>query len=67
MEALGGTLVIEVLEGKLDRDTEAFGKMDCFVEIKYKDQTKRTNVHAESGANPKWNENLEFQLESLQD
>ena len=65
MEALGGTLVIEVIEGKLDRDTEVFGKMDCFVEIKYKDQTKRTTVHNESGQTPKWNEKLEFQLESL--
>jgi len=37
MEALGGTLIIEVIEGKLDRDTEEVGKMDCFVEVKYKD------------------------------
>jgi Ca2+-dependent lipid-binding protein len=37
MEALGGTLIIEVIEGKLERDTEAFGKMDCYVEIKYRD------------------------------
>jgi hypothetical protein len=33
MEALGGTLIIEVIEGKLDRDTDAFGEMDCYVEI----------------------------------
>lgn len=33
MEALGGTLIIEIIEGKLERDTEVFGKMDCYVEI----------------------------------
>jgi hypothetical protein len=33
MEALGGTLMIEVIEGKLERDTEAFGEMDCYIEI----------------------------------
>ena len=67
MEALGGTLIIEVIEAKLDRDTEGVGKMDCFVEVKYKDQVKRTKVHHEGGVNPKWEEKLEISLESLQD
>ena len=35
--APGGNLTIEIKEAKLERDTETLGKMDCFVEIKYKD------------------------------
>ena len=67
MDALGGTLIIEVIEGKLERDTEAFGKMDCYVEIQYRDQIKRTTAHKEGGQLPIWNQKLEFQVESLKD
>ncbi len=67
MEALGGTLMIEVIEGKLERDTEAFGEMDCYIEIQYRDQVKRTRAHNEGGQTPVWNQKLEFQLESLKD
>lgn len=37
MESLGGTLIIEIIEAKLDRNTETLGKMDCYVVVKYKD------------------------------
>ena len=67
MDALGGTLIIEVIEGKLERDTEAFGKMDCYVEIQYRDQIKRTTAHKEGGQLPVWNQKLEFQVESIKD
>jgi len=60
MEALGGTLAIDIIEGKLVRNTEVLGRMDCFIEIKYKDQVKRTAVHKNSGMNPKWNEKIEL-------
>ena len=65
MEALGGTLIIEVIEGKLERDTDAFGKMDCYVQIQYRDYTQRTTTHTDGGQLPVWNQKLEFQLESL--
>jgi hypothetical protein len=39
VENLGGTLTIIIIEGKLLRDTEAMGKMDPLVEIKYHNQT----------------------------
>lgn len=67
MESLGGTLIIEIIEAKLDRNTEALGKMDCYVEVKYKDQVKKTKTHQEGGVNPKWDEKLEISLESLTD
>ena len=54
-ENLGGTLTIIVIEGKLLRDTEAVGKMDPLVEIKYLNQTQRTHTKQEGGKDPFWN------------
>lgn len=65
--APGGTLTIEIKEAKLERDTETLGKMDCFVEIKYKDQVQRTSVVNECGQTPVWEEKLDFVIDSLSD
>jgi len=59
-ENLGGTLTIIVIEGKLLRDTEAVGKMDPLVEIKYLNQTQRTHTKQEGGKDPFWNQSFDF-------
>ena len=42
-------LRVVVIEGKLTRDTETFGKMDPFVEIKCLCKSYRTPVHEDGG------------------
>jgi Ca2+-dependent lipid-binding protein len=60
-------LQLTLIEGKLTRDTEALGKMDPFVEIKYLNNKYRTRVHDDGGKNPMWNETLEIPIESIKD
>ena len=53
--ANGGELKIHVIEAKLTRDTEYFGQMDPYVEIKTSVEKKRTVTHNDGGRTPVWN------------
>jgi Ca2+-dependent lipid-binding protein len=64
--ANGGSLKILVIEANLTRNTETFGKMDPFVEIKTSNLTKKTAVKDEAGAMPIWNEMIELVLDKIE-
>lgn len=49
-----GKLTIHILEAKLTRDTETFGKMDPYVVINTRQQRIRTKTMQNAGKNPKW-------------
>jgi Ca2+-dependent lipid-binding protein len=49
-----GILTIHILEAKLTRDTETFGKMDPYVVINTRQQRIRTKTMQNAGKNPKW-------------
>ena len=60
--ATSGNLAMTVIEAKLTRDTEFFGKMDPFVVLDYRNQRQRTKVHMDAGKLPKWNETFQFDI-----
>ena len=51
-----GTLEIEVVEAKLDRSTEFFGKQDPFTELSIRLQKFKTKTHEDGAKAPVWNE-----------
>ena len=53
-------LVLKVIQGKLIRNTETFGKMDPYVAVKTKEGLEyKTKVHSYGGDTPIWNDILE--------
>ena len=50
------------MEGKLIRDTEAFGKMDpyCLITLVGDNKPHKTKVHRSGGKTPKWGEEFEI-------
>jgi Ca2+-dependent lipid-binding protein len=50
----GGVLKIKVVEARLFRDTEAFGKMDPYCVLEFKEHKFRTKTHENGGKNPRW-------------
>ncbi len=60
-------LKVTVVDGKLIRDTETFGKMDPFVEIEHKGIKYKTSTHEDGGKTPKWNYNIEIPFEREDD
>lgn len=63
----GGELRIHVIEAKLTRDTEYFGQMDPYVEIKTSVEKKKTVTHNDGGRTPVWNEELTFDVAQVDD
>jgi Ca2+-dependent lipid-binding protein len=57
---------VEVIEAKLIRDTEMFGKMDPFVKITYdlSKLTYKTRAIDNGGKNVQWNETFTINLKS---
>ena len=53
--ATNGTLTLTVIEARLDRDTETFGKMDPYVVIHNRMQRLRTTTQEDAGKEPTWN------------
>ena len=53
---LGGTLEVEVVEAKLERSTEMWGKQDPFAELSIRLQKFRTKTHTDGAKEPVWNE-----------
>merc|ERR1711934_710402 len=56
---LMATLRIEIVEAKLTRDTDTFGKMDPYCILKAGKQTHKTKVLDGAGKEPKWNEGFD--------
>lgn len=47
---------LKFLEAELARDTEYLGKMDPYIKMTVNGLTYKTNVHKNSGKNPKWDD-----------
>ena len=59
----GGRLTLTIIEAVLTRNTEAYGKMDPFCQVKKGASIMmKTNVLAEAGKTPKWNETKKFEI-----
>lgn len=56
-----------VKEAKLTRDTEFFGKMDPFCKIEVNGKAYKTKVHNGGGKTPKWGDEFEVPIHSLDD
>jgi len=52
--ATSGKLRVHMIEAKLKRDTETFGKMDPYIIINTRQQRVRTKTHNNAGKTPKW-------------
>ena len=63
--SIGGTLKIKVLEGRLFRDTETFGKMDPYCILEIGGRKFKTRVHTGGGKNPKWGDTFEVVVSDL--
>lgn len=62
---IGGVLHIKVLEGRLFRDTEVFGKMDPYCILTTKEHKFKTRVCQGGGKNPKWTDQFEMKVYDL--
>jgi len=64
-----GRLVLTVVEAKLTRSTEYWGKMDPQVEINYPDakrtKTWRSKVSTDTHLTPVWNESVAVDVKRL--
>jgi Ca2+-dependent lipid-binding protein len=60
--ATSGLLKIHIIEAKLERDTEAIGKMDPYCVINMRMQRFRTKTAMDEGKNPTW-DNEKFDLD----
>ena len=66
--ATSGKLKIHILEARLTRDTEAFGKMDPYVVCNTRMQRIRTKTCQEAGKNPVWNnEKIDVEVKYIGD
>ena len=62
-----GRLNLTVVEAKLIRDTETFGKMDPYCVLNLRGQKYKTNVLDGAGKNPKWNQTFDIVVHSTAD
>ncbi|CAG7865626.1 unnamed protein product [Brassica rapa] len=58
-----GILEVDLISGKGLKRSEFFGKIDPYVEIHYKGQTRKSSVDKDGGRNPTWNEKLKWRAE----
>ena len=65
--ATSGKLRLHIIEAKLNRDTETFGKMDPYATFVYRDQTFKTKVKDNAGKLPKWNEIWDIDVKYIGD
>lgn len=62
-----GKLRLHIIDAKLTRDTETFGKMDPYVIINTREQRIRTRTAQDQGKTPKWNEVMEIDVKYIGD
>ena len=65
--ATSGILDITVIEARLTRDTETFGKMDPYCKITTRQQEFKTAVQNGAGLTPTWNETFEIDVKYVGD
>ena len=58
----GGNLHLLLQSAVLERNTEAFGKMDPYCKIKYLGQEYKSKVHNDGGKTPVWDEIIELEV-----
>lgn len=56
-----------IVEAKLTRDTEFFGKMDPFAVIEYRQDRFKTVVKQNAGKTPKWDQTFELDIKYIGD
>ena len=65
---LVGVLKLNIIEAKLFRDTDTWGKMDPWIQIQTScNQEVRTRELEGAGQNPKWDETFDLTVQNLQD
>ena len=65
--ATSGTLRLTIIEAKLTRDTELFGKMDPWVNIETRHQKLRTRTLNGAGKTPKWDQAFDVDVKYIGD
>merc|ERR1719350_1645431 len=65
--ATSGTLRLEIIEARLTRDTEVFGKMDPFCIIETRMQKHRTRTLQGAGKTPRWAEGFDIDVKYIGD
>ena len=63
----GGHLHITVVEGRLTRDVEMFGKQDPYVTIIYGGNKYKTKIIDGGGKTPVWNHSFDFKIGAISD
>lgn len=62
-----GKLRLTIVEAKLTRDTEFFGKMDPFVIVEYRQQKFKTVTKQNAGKLPKWEQTYDLDIKYIGD
>ena len=62
-----GALSITLVQARLTRDVEVFGKQDPYVKMVYMGTKYKTRFHENAGKNPVWNQTFILQLGSTGD
>ena len=65
--ATSGSLALTVIEARLTRDTETFGKMDPYVKISTRQQNFKTAVKNGAGKTPVWNQTFNVDVKYVGD
>ena len=65
--ATHGSLALTVIEARLTRDTETFGKMDPYVKISTRQQNFKTAVKNGAGKTPVWNQTFNIDVKYVGD
>ena len=65
--ATTGSLALTVIEARLTRDTETFGKMDPYVKISTRQQNFKTAVKNGAGKTPMWNQTFNIDVKYIGD
>ena len=59
-----GILTLMIKEGKLQRDTEMFGKMSPYCTVVFNGKKLKTKVHNNGGKTPKWGDKFQIEVSS---
>ena len=65
--ATSGKLRLTVMQAKLTRDTETFGKMDPYAVIEYRQEKHKTVTKNNAGKTPVWNQTFDMDIKYIGD